>query len=146
MDGQAPEIVFEATGVYSKPLERFLSDYGHTYYRMTPLETNLQMAKMRRHKTDVSDAHDNYYEQMRAITRYYDEVEEEIGHLRSRMHAILHLSFPELEQLITPNSALFLNFVQLYPHPVLLKEHSKTIIKNRLKNNTRKKLSLGRAE
>lgn len=163
LDGQAPEIVFEATGVYSKPLEKFLSDYAHTYFRMNPLETNLQMAKMRRHKTDVSDAHelakthfkterettyvqDNYYEQMRAITRYYDAVEEEISHLRSRMHAILQLSFPELEQLITPNSALFLNFVQLYPHPVLLKEHSKTIIKNRLKNNTRKKLSLGLAE
>ncbi|MER2192612.1 MAG: IS110 family transposase [Solibacillus sp.] len=163
LDGQAPEIIFEATGVYSKPVEKFLTDYGHTYYRMNPLEANLQMAKMRRHKTDVSDAHelakthfkierettyvqDDYYEQMRAITRYYDEIDEEIILLRSRMHAILHVSFPELEQLITPSSALFLNFVQLYPHPVLLKEHSKTIIKNRLKNNTRKNLSLGRAE
>ncbi|WP_303985334.1 IS110 family transposase [Niallia circulans] len=163
LDGQAPEIIFEATGVYSKSVEKFLRDYNHAYCRMNPLEANLQMTSMRRHKTDISDAHelakthfkmdrkktyvqDDYYEQMRATTRYYDEVEEEIILLRSRMHAILHLSFPELEKLITPSSALFLNIVQVYPHPALLLAHSKTIIKNRLKSNTRKNLSLERAE
>lgn len=26
LDGQAPEIVFEATGIYSKPVETFLKD------------------------------------------------------------------------------------------------------------------------
>lgn len=162
-DGVAPEIVFEATGVYSKPIEKFLIDYGYTYCRMNPLEANLQMATMRRNKTDVSDAHelakthfkrerestyvqDDYYEQMRALTRYYDEIDEEVITLKSRMHALLHLSFPELEKLITPSSALFLNIVQLFPHPALLLAHSKTVIKNRLKANTRKKLSLARAE
>ncbi|MFF5997132.1 transposase, partial [Lysinibacillus sp. KU-BSD001] len=163
IDGQAPEIVFEATGVYSKPVEAFLKAYGHTYCRMNPLEANLQMAKMRRNKTDISDAHelakthfkmereptyvqDDYYEQMRALTRYYDEIDEEITLLKSRMHALLHSSFPELETLITPRSALFLNIVQLYPHPGILLAHSKTMIKNRLKANTRKNLSLARAE
>lgn len=163
LDGQAPGIVFEATGVYSKQIERFLCDYGHSYCRINPLEASLQMAAMRRHKTDISDAHelakthfkmereatyqqDAYYEQMRAMTRYYDETDEEMILLRSRMHAILQLSFPELEQLITPSSALFLNFVQLYPHPALLLKDSKTVIKNRLKKNTRKNLSLVRAE
>ena len=163
LDGQAPEIVFEATGVYSKPIEKFLRDHGHTYCRMNPLEANLQMATMRRNKTDVSDAHelakthfkadrettyvqDDYYEQMRAISRYYDEIDEEIILLRSRIHAILHLSFPELEKLVTPSSALFFNIVQLYPHPAYLLAHSKTIVKNRLKANTRKNLSLERAE
>ncbi|MER2260131.1 MAG: IS110 family transposase, partial [Priestia megaterium] len=163
LDGQAPDIVFEATGVYSKSVEAFLKDYGYAYCRMNPLEANLQMAKMRRNKTDISDAHelakthfkmerettyiqDDYYEQMRAITRYYDEIDEEMILLKSRMHSILHLSFPELEKLITPSSALFLNIVQLYPHPELLLDHSKTIIKNRLKANTRKNLSVTRAE
>lgn len=163
LDGQAPEIVFEATGVYSKSLEKFLRDNGYQYSRMNPLEANLQMASMRRHKTDKSDAHelakthfkidraytyqqDEYYEQMRALTRYYDEVDTEMNHLRNRMHAILQLCFPELEKLITPKSALFLNIVQLYPHPEILLKHSKTIIKNRLKENTLKNLSLKRAE
>jgi transposase len=84
LDGQAPEIVFEATGVYSKSIEKFLRDHGHTYCRMNPLEANLQMASMRRHKTDISDAHElakthfklerettyvqnDYYEQMRRL-------------------------------------------------------------------------------
>ena len=163
LDGQAPDIVFEATGIYSKPVEAFLKDYGYTYCRMNPLEANLQMATMRRHKTDMSDAHelakthfkmerkityiqDDYYEQMRALTRYYDEIDEEMLLLKSRMHAILHMSFPELEKLFTPSSALFLNVVQLYPHPALLLDHSKTVIRNRLKANTRKNLSLTRAE
>lgn len=163
LDGQAPNIVFEATGVYSKPVERFFNDNGYAYSRINPLEAHLQMAKMRRHKTDISDAHelakthfklerettyiqDDYYEQIRALTRYYDEIDEEMIILKNRMHAILHMSFPELEKLITPSSALFLNIVQLYPHPALVLAHSKNVIKNRLKANTRKNLSLDRAE
>lgn len=58
LDGQAPEIVFEATGVYSKGLEKFLRDHGYTYCRMNPLEANLQMTLMRRNKTDNRDAHE----------------------------------------------------------------------------------------
>ncbi|WP_409974045.1 IS110 family transposase [Bacillus sp. Bva_UNVM-123] len=162
LDGQAPEIYLKRQA-YIQNLEEFLRDHGYQYSRMNPLEDNLQMASMRRHKTDKSDAHelakthfnmnrdytyqqDEYYEQMRALTRYYGEVDTEMNHLRNRMHAILQLSFPELEKLITPKSALFLNIVQLYPHPAILLTHSKTIIKNRLKENTRKNLSLKRAE
>lgn len=58
LDGQAPEIIFEATGVYSKSVKKFLRDYNHAYCRMNPLEANLQMTSMRRHKTDISDAHE----------------------------------------------------------------------------------------
>ncbi|MGG2108830.1 transposase [Lysinibacillus pakistanensis] len=83
-------------------------DFGYTYCRMNPLEANLQMASMRRNKTDISDAHelakthfkmereptyvqDDYYEQMRALTRYYDEIDEEVTLLKSRMHALLQV-------------------------------------------------------
>lgn len=162
-EGRAPEIIFEATGIYSKAIEKFLIDHNHEYCRMNPLEANLQMTKMRRNKTDISDAHElakthynmirehtyqqgHYYEKMRTMTRYYDEITEEIILIQNRMQSILHLSFPELEQHMTLNSALFLNFVQLYPHPSLLLSDSKTIIKNRLINNTRKNLSSKRAE
>ncbi|MBM7717699.1 transposase [Bacillus thermophilus] len=89
-DGQAPEIVFEATGVYSASVERFFQTAGYTYHRVNPLEAHLQMASMRRQKTDTSDAHElakshfqvertatyqeeDYYKQMRALTRYYNE-------------------------------------------------------------------------
>jgi len=76
------------------------------------------MASMLRQKTDKSDAHelakshfrierektyqeDDYYHQMRALTRYYEELDHEITHLFNRMHAILQLSFPELERLFS---------------------------------------------
>ncbi len=163
LDGQAPEIVFEASGVYSRPLEYFFQTEGYTYHRVSPLEANLQTASMRRHKTDKSDAHelakshfriersttyqeDNYYKQMRALTRYYDELASEVTNLYSRMHAILQLSFPELEHLLSKRSALFLNIVQLYPHPEEVLACSKTVIRNRIKANTKKNISLTRAE
>lgn len=41
-DGQPPEIVFEATGVYSKALERFFLDHDYVYYRLNPLEARHQ--------------------------------------------------------------------------------------------------------
>ena len=161
--GQKPDIVFEATGVYSKALEKFLQDHGYTYYRLNPLEAKLQTSTMRRNKTDKSDAHelakthfkidrnptfqqDTYFNQMRALSRYYDEVDEELIQLQGKMHAVLHLSFPELERVITPSSALFLNIVQLYPHPSFLLVQSKAVIRNRLKKNTRKNLSLKLAD
>ena len=40
-DGKAPEIVFEATGVYSKGIEAFLKEYGYQYCRINPLEASL---------------------------------------------------------------------------------------------------------
>lgn len=162
-DGQPPGIVFEATGVYSKTLERFFQEEGYRYCRINPLEASLQMASMRRQKTDKSDAHelakshfrvereqtyqeDEYYKQIRALTRYYDELDSEITHLYNRLHAILQLSFPELDKLFSKRSALFLNVVQLYPHPEEVLTNSKTVIRNRIKANTRKNLSLKRAE
>ncbi|WP_337970585.1 IS110 family transposase, partial [Virgibacillus salexigens] len=91
-------------------------DRGYIYCRLNPLEAKLQTAAMRRNKTDKSDAHelakthfkinrkpmfqqDTYYNQMRALSRYYDEVDEELIQLRGKMHAILQLSFPELERM-----------------------------------------------
>ncbi|WP_246593679.1 IS110 family transposase [Evansella tamaricis] len=162
-DGQAPEIVFEASGVYSRPLEQFFQAEGYTYHRVSPLEANLQTASMRRHKTDISDAHglakshfrtersttyqeENYYKQMRALTRYYDELDSEIISLYSRLHAILQLSFPELERLFSKRSALFLNVTQLFPHPDEVLACSKTVIRNKIKGNTKKNISLKRAE
>ena len=75
LDGQAPEIVFEATGIYSKPVEAFFKDNGYAYIRMNPLEANLQMATMRRHKTDISDAHElakTHFKSVYAKTRGWD--------------------------------------------------------------------------
>jgi transposase len=157
-DGQAPGIVFEATGVYSRPLERFMQESGFSYCLLNPLESKIQTASMRMHKTDKSDAHrlarthftaerrtkkpqEAYFDQMRALSRYYAEIDEELSTIRSRMHTLLQLTFPELESLFTQKSELFLNIVQLFPHPDYVKLLSETEVRDQLRTNTHKKLS-----
>ncbi|WP_153058379.1 transposase, partial [Streptococcus suis] len=38
-----PEIIFEATGVYSRRLQTFLEDNGYAYTRLNPLEAKKQL-------------------------------------------------------------------------------------------------------
>ena len=53
---EVPHLVFEATGVYSRPLERFVQENGYPYYLLNPLEAKLQSDRLRNHKTDRVDA------------------------------------------------------------------------------------------
>ena len=47
-----PEIIFEATGVYSRRLQAFLEEYGYAYTRLNPLEAKKQLDSLRVRKTD----------------------------------------------------------------------------------------------
>ncbi|MBZ4302212.1 IS110 family transposase, partial [Streptococcus pneumoniae] len=51
-----PEIIFEATGVYSRRLQAFLEEYGYAYTRLNPLEAKKQLDSLRVRKTDKIDA------------------------------------------------------------------------------------------
>jgi transposase len=48
--------MFEATGVYSRPLEGFMNESNYKYYLLNPLEAKLQYDFLI-HKTDKSNAH-----------------------------------------------------------------------------------------
>jgi len=156
--GKLPEIVFEATGIYSRQLERFMQDNQYTYCLLNPLEAKLQCDSLRIHKTDRSDAHrlalthftairrvahgtNHIFHQLKSLSRFYSELDGELSVIRSRMHKVIQLTFPELEKMFTSKSDLFLNFVQLFPHPDCVLGLSKTIIKNRIRANTNKKIS-----
>lgn len=156
--GELPEIVFEATGIYSRQLERFMQDNQYTYCLLNPLEAKLQCDSLRIHKTDRSDSHrlalthftatrraftgtDNLFYQLKSLSRLYSELDSELSIIRGRMHKVIQLTFPELERMFTSKSDLFLNFVQLFPHPDCILGLSKTIIKNRICVNTNKKIS-----
>ncbi|MED2766072.1 IS110 family transposase [Bacillus thuringiensis] len=161
--GELPQIVFEATGVYSRTIERFMQDNQYTYTLLSPLEAKLQCASLRIHKTDRSDAHqlalthftasrrektvtDTLFSQLKSLSRFYDELDDELSVIRNRMHKVVQLTFPELEQIFTTKTELFLNFVQLFPHPDYVQGLSKTVIKNRIRANTKKKISISMAE
>ncbi|MBF0838607.1 IS110 family transposase, partial [Streptococcus acidominimus] len=53
---QNPEIIFEATGVYSRRFQAFLENNGYTYTRLNPLEAKKQLDGLRVRKTDKIDA------------------------------------------------------------------------------------------
>ena len=42
-----PEIMFEATGVYSRRLQAFLEEYSYAYTRLNPLEAKKQLDSLR---------------------------------------------------------------------------------------------------
>ncbi len=53
-----PQIIFEATGVYSRRLQTFLEDYGYDYIILNPLKAKKEMDQGLRHnKTDRNDAY-----------------------------------------------------------------------------------------
>ena len=161
--GQAPEMVFEATGVYSSALEKFLQENDYTYYRLNPLEAHFQTMTLRRNKTDKSDAHnlakshlketrdstyqqDDYYEKMRVRSRRYGDIDKEIIRYKSKLHSLMHLSFPEMDAIFKTKTTLYFNIIQVFPHPDFVLNRSKTIIKNQIKKCTKKNYSLKNLE
>lgn len=122
--GELPKIVFEATGIYSRQLERFMQDNQYTYCLLNPLEAKLQCDSLRIHKTDRSDAHrlalthftatrrvftgtDNLFYQLKSLSRLYSELDSELSIIRGRMHKVIQLTFPELERMFTSKSDFF---------------------------------------
>ena len=135
-----------------------MQEHQYTYCLLNPLEAKFQCDSLRIHKTDRSDAHrlalthftatrrvsheTNYiFHQLKSLSRFYSELDDELSVIRSRMHKVIQLTFPELEKMFTSKSDLFLNFVQLFPHPDSVLSLSKTIVKNRILANTNKKIS-----
>lgn len=161
--GKVPEIVFESTGVYSKPLERFMKENNYSYCLLNPLEAKMQCESLRIYKTDRSDAHqlalthftserrtqvpsDSIFSQLKSLSRFYSELDDELSVIRNRLHKVMQETFPELETIFKTKSDLFLNIAQLFPHPDYVSKKSKTIIKNRIIANTNKRISIIKAE
>jgi transposase len=161
-----PTLVFESTGIYSKPVETFCERNQLRYAVLNPLEAKKQLEKgtLRSWKTDKHDAHrlaqthqDNHrkekvqqpdiYNDLRDLSRFYQEVEVEIKRIRMYLHNAIQLSFPELEQFFSSRVTPYaLTLIELFPHPELVLQSSLTIIKNRLIKSTSKKISENRAK
>ena len=90
-----PEIVFEATGVYSRRLQAFFEDNSYTYTRLNPLESKKQLDSLRVRKTDKIDAEklamsqfilnrkpsyvqEALYQELRDLSRFYQNLTEDI--------------------------------------------------------------------
>ena len=130
-----PQIIFEATGVYSRRLESYLTDYHYEYVVINPLKAKKEMDNGLRHnKTDRTDAYNlariqllnhhqpnrqeaEAYHQLKALSRSYEELTHDIVTGKNRLHRILQLTFPELEHVVThPKGENYWNLVKLFPH------------------------------
>lgn len=160
---EVPEIVFEATGIYSRVLEKFCQDHGFTYFSLNPLEARRQTDEntLRRWKSDKTDAHrlalshfekkevrhskvpqEKNYQALRDLTRFYKEIDERFQQLRMCLHNALQLSFPELELFFSSRVTPYaLTLIERFPHPTAVLKKSRTQIKNELINHTKKKIS-----
>lgn len=154
-----PTLYFEATGVYSRPVERFCQDNNLRYCLLNPLDLKLKTNELRRLKNDSKDAHRiaqaainnefritnpkvGAYAKIHELTRFYGRIQKDIRLNKSELHSQLQQTFPELEQLFTNRaSKLALNIVALFPHPQFVLGCSRTVLKNHLMKYTDKKLS-----
>ena len=128
-----PEIIFEATGVYSRRLQAFLEEYGYAYTRLNPLEAKKQLDSLRVRKTDKIDAEklaksqlvhnrkpiyaqEEVYQHLRDLSRFYQNLTEDIVRAKNRLHKVLQVTFPELENLLsTPTGEQYWNLVMAFP-------------------------------
>ena len=128
-----PEIIFEATGVYSRRLQAFLEEYSYAYTRLNPLEAKKQLDSLRVRKTDKIDAEklaksqlvhnrkptyvqEEVYQHLRDLSRFYQNMTEDLVRTKNRLHKVLQVTFPELENLIsTPTGEQYWNLVMAFP-------------------------------
>lgn len=134
------EVVFEATGVYSRRLERYLLDESITYHILNPLVAKKRLDDgSRTRKNDVRDArglaitefakhpkpfkpsfYDPVYRELMDISRYYDQQTEDLKRTKNRIHRLIQLSFPGIEEELDLRKPSALHTLTLFSHPAEL--------------------------
>ena len=160
---QKPTVYFEATGVYSRVVERFCEINKLHFCRLNPLELHLKSESLRRVKTELKDAHrialsvqDHHfrltvpwaknYRRLHELSRFYNQLNADWTYRLNHLHTALEQTFPELKQLfVNRTSKLALNIVELFPHPALVQPYSRVRLKNLLMSATDKKISKPKA-
>lgn len=112
------EVVFEATGVYSRRLEYFLLTNHLRYHILNPLDSKNRIASgTRLRKSDARDARrlaiteftehltpylaaykqSPIYRELMDMNRYYDQLNEDKKRVKNRVHRALQLTFASYE-------------------------------------------------
>ena len=157
-----PEIIFEATGVYSRRLQAFLEENSYDYTRLNPLEAKKQLDSLRVRKTDKIDAEklassqfvlnrkptyvqEEVYQNLHDLSRFYQNLTEDIVRTKNRLHKVLQVAFPEIENLLsTPTGEQYWNLVSIFPTKHWVLELSEVELKETIRNSTSKRISENR--
>ena len=158
-----PEVVFEATGIYSRILQHFLDCDEFEYTMLNPLAAKKQLDNLRPYKSDRSDAlnlaqtsfiihrslsykQSPIYEQLHDLSRFYQEVSRNVISHKNRLHRALQLTFPQLESLFSnTNNELYWAIVQHFACPSQVFNTSFTELYSFILNSTNKIISANRA-
>lgn len=158
-----PEVVFEATGIYSRILQHFLDCDEFEYTMLNPLAAKKQLDNLRPYKSDRSDAlnlaqtsfiihrslsykQSPIYEQLHDLSRFYQEVSRDVISHKNRLHRALQLTFPQLESLFSnTNNELYWAIVQHFACPSQVFNTSFTELYSFILNSTNKIISANRA-
>lgn len=158
-----PEVVFEATGIYSRTLQHFLDCNKFEYTMLNPLTAKKQLDNLRPYKTDRSDAlnlaqtsfiihrslsykQNPVYEQLHDLSRFYQEVSRDVVNHKNQLHRALQLTFPQLESLFSnTNNELYWAIVQRFSCPSEVLKFSYTELSSIILNSTNKVISANRA-
>ena len=154
-----PEIIFEVTGVYSRRLQAFLEEYGYAYTRLNPLEAKKQLDSLRVRKTDKIDAEklaksqlvhnrkptyvqEEVYQHLRDLSRFYQNMTEDLVRTKNRLHKVLQVTFPELENLLsTPTGEQYWNLVMAFPCNEFVLSLSQSNLCEIIRQSTSKRIS-----
>lgn len=144
--GGSVEIVFEATGVYSRRLEYFLQQEHLNYHILNPLAAKNRIATgSRLRKNDKQDARrlaitefteqlepylmaykqDPIYRELTDMNRYYDQINEDKKRARNRAHRVLQLvfaSFGASKDGFSFDTKLAWELLTLFPHAQIVRE------------------------
>lgn len=154
-----PEIVFEATGVYSISLAYFLQSKKIPYVQLNPLQAKKEMDNLRVNKTDKNDAyhlagtqfksrHLNtmiqgpVYTELRYGHRYYESVISEFITEKAALDNALQITFRGVDKLMqTATGPTFWNITRKFPYPDLVKRTSTKELVNLLKESSKNTMS-----
>ena len=154
-----PEIVFEATGVYSRRLQAFFEDNSYAYTRLNPLESKKQLDSLRVRKTDKIDAEklamsqfilnrkpsyvqEALYQELRDLSRFYQNLTEDIVCAKNRLHKVLQITFPELENILSaPTGEQYWNLVITFPCNSFVLESDDATLTAIIRQSTAKRIS-----
>ena len=136
-----PQIIFEATGVYSRRLQAFLYMHKLRYVMMNPLEAKRKTKDdLHQNKTDKLDAlylaklqsehpqrlayvQSKEYQELMANNRIYEQASHDLITNRNRLHKAIQLTFPEIEHLmVNPRGKNYWSIVLRFPHPDIVLE------------------------
>ena len=156
---QKPEIIFEARGVYSRRLQAFLEENGYAYTQLNPLEAKRQLDSLRVRKTDKIDAEtlaisqfvlnrkptyiqEEVYQELHDLSRFYQNLTEDIVRTKNRLHKVLQVTFPEMENILsTPTREQYWNLVMTFPYKDFVLELSKDELLEGIRQSTSKRIS-----